>query len=49
MLPDTRQRVWFCSMRYTSTSTAEQRSEPWVCGSVQAWATERYLLMRGDE
>jgi len=49
LLPDTRQRLWVCSTRYYSASTFDQKSEPWVCGSIQNWATERYLLMRGDK
>lgn len=49
LLPNTRQRLWFVSTRYPSTATTEQRSEPYVCGSAQLWATERYLLMRGDK
>ena len=49
MLPDTRQRVWFVAMRYDSLSTMEQQSQPYICGSVQAWANERYLMLRGDK
>ena len=49
LLPETRQRLWFLTFRYPSTTTVEQRAEPWAAGSVNAWATERYLLMRGDK
>jgi len=49
LLPDTRQRLWFFCTRYPSTTTTEQRAEPYLSGSPQVWATERYLLMRGDK
>jgi len=49
LLPKTRQRLWFCSTRYNSLSTMDQQSEPCVCGSVQVFANERYMLLRGDK
>jgi len=49
LLPETRQRLWFVATRYDSLSTMEEQSQPYICGSVQAFATERYLLMRGDK
>ncbi len=49
LLPDTHQRLWFFSSQSDTSVSVQEQGYPIVCGSVQAWASERYLLMRGDK